>query len=214
MRPCGTVELAAGTKDEALRKVAARVILRARSKGLWLECDCWSKGGVRAFFSVPRQDTGTLLLAPLAQAAASARPVVRLPSPAPRGKRKVRPGSASETGGRGTLRGSIRQRGSGSGFRGGLAIGRRGRRRPPVRLAHAALQADCQSALKFDPLSACNIDPPEWHGGGCPGSQQGGPARLRVASCATRSEAARGVPVGPPGQPGRVDGRCRIRIGS
>ena len=47
----------------------------------------------------------------------------------------------------------------------------------------------CQSALKFDPLSACNIDPPEWHGGGCPGSQQGGPARLRVALCATRSEA-------------------------
>jgi transposase-like protein len=31
--------------------------------------------------------------------------------------------------------------------------------------------SDCQSALKFDPLSACNIDPPEWHGGGCPGSQ-------------------------------------------
>ena len=72
----------------------------------------------------------------------------------------------------------------------------------------------CQSALKFDPLSACNIDPPEWHGGGCPGSQQGGPARLRVALCATRSEAAWGVPVGPPGQPGRVDGRRRIRIGS
>ena len=72
----------------------------------------------------------------------------------------------------------------------------------------------CQSALKFDPLSACNVDPPEWHGGGCPGSQQGGPARLRVALCATRSEAAWGVPVGPPGQPGRVDGRRRIRIGS
>ena len=30
---------------------------------------------------------------------------------------------------------------------------------------------DCQSALKIDPLSACKIDPPEWHGGGCPGSQ-------------------------------------------
>ncbi len=73
---------------------------------------------------------------------------------------------------------------------------------------------ECQSALKFDPRSACNIDPPEWHGGGCPGSQQGGPARLRVAPCATRSEAARGVPVGPPGQPGRGDGRRRVRSGS
>ena len=72
----------------------------------------------------------------------------------------------------------------------------------------------CQSALKFDPLSACNIDPPEWHGGGCPGSQQGGPARLRVALCATRSEAAWGVPVGPPGQPGRGDGRRRTMNGS
>ena len=29
----------------------------------------------------------------------------------------------------------------------------------------------CQSALKIDPLSACKIDPPERHGGGCPGSQ-------------------------------------------
>ena len=34
-----------------------------------------------------------------------------------------------------------------------------------------ALTLDCQSASKIDPLSACNIDPPEWHGGGCPGSQ-------------------------------------------
>ena len=33
------------------------------------------------------------------------------------------------------------------------------------------LHADCQSALKIDPLSACKIDPPERHGGGCPGSQ-------------------------------------------
>ena len=30
---------------------------------------------------------------------------------------------------------------------------------------------DCQSALKFDPLSACKTDPPLRHGGGCPGSQ-------------------------------------------
>ena len=77
-----------------------------------------------------------------------------------------------------------------------------------------AVRDACQSALKFDPLSACNIDPPEWHGGGCPGSQQGGPARLRVALCATRSEAAWGVPVGPPGQPGRGDGRRRTMNGS
>ena len=46
-----TRELAAGTKDEALRKAAAKVILRARSKGLWLECDCWSKDGVGPFLS-------------------------------------------------------------------------------------------------------------------------------------------------------------------
>ena len=82
------------------------------------------------------------------------------------------------------------------------------------RRADATRVRICQSALKFDPRSACNIDPPEWHGGGCPGSQQGGPARLRVAPCATRSEAAWGVPVGPPGQPGRGDGRRRVRSGS
>ena len=82
------------------------------------------------------------------------------------------------------------------------------------RLTDPDAASDCQSALKFDPLSACNIDPPEWHGGGCPGSQQGGPARLRVALCATRSEAAWGVPVGPPGQPGRGDGRRRTMNGS
>ena len=62
----------------------------------------------------------------------------------------------------------------------------------------------CQPALKIDPQSASKIDPPPlWHGGGCPGSQQGGPGRLRVAFCAARSGAARGVPVDPPGQPGR-----------
>ncbi len=33
------------------------------------------------------------------------------------------------------------------------------------------LATDCQSALKIDPLSACKTDPPERHGGGCPGSQ-------------------------------------------
>ena len=88
---------------------------------------------------------------------------------------------------------------------------------PALRLDHRNDRQrllECQSALKFDPLSACNIDPPEWHGGGCPGSQQGGPARLRVALCATRSEAAWGVPVGPPGQPGRGDGRRRTMNGS
>ena len=29
----------------------------------------------------------------------------------------------------------------------------------------------CQSAFNPDPLSACKTDPPERHGGGCPGSQ-------------------------------------------
>ena len=29
----------------------------------------------------------------------------------------------------------------------------------------------CQTAFNIDPRSACKIDPPEWHGGGCPGSQ-------------------------------------------
>ncbi len=32
-------------------------------------------------------------------------------------------------------------------------------------------EAGCQSAFNTDPRSACKIDPPEWHGGGCPGSQ-------------------------------------------
>ena len=88
------------------------------------------------------------------------------------------------------------------------------RRAGAARVRISVSAPTCQSALKFDPLSACNIDPPEWHGGGCPGSQQGGPARLRVALCATRSEAAWGVPVGPPGQPGRGDGRRRTMNGS
>ena len=43
---------------------------------------------------------------------------------------------------------------------------------------------------------------------------RGGPARLRVAPRVTRSEAAWGVPVGPPGQPGRRDGRRQVRSGS
>ena len=29
----------------------------------------------------------------------------------------------------------------------------------------------CQSTFSIDPQSACKIDPPECHGGGCPGSQ-------------------------------------------
>ena len=29
----------------------------------------------------------------------------------------------------------------------------------------------CQTAFNTDPRSACKIDPPEWHGRGCPGSQ-------------------------------------------
>ena len=31
--------------------------------------------------------------------------------------------------------------------------------------------AYCQTAFNIDPRSACKIDPPERHGGGCPGSQ-------------------------------------------
>ena len=31
--------------------------------------------------------------------------------------------------------------------------------------------AVCQTAFNIDPRSACKIDPPERHGGGCPGSQ-------------------------------------------
>ena len=30
---------------------------------------------------------------------------------------------------------------------------------------------ECQTAFNIDPRSACKIDPPERHGGGCPGSQ-------------------------------------------
>ena len=32
-------------------------------------------------------------------------------------------------------------------------------------------RAVCQTAFNTDPQSACKIDPPERHGGGCPGSQ-------------------------------------------
>ena len=37
--------------------------------------------------------------------------------------------------------------------------------------AHVTLAPGCQSAFSIDPQSACKIDPPECHGGGCPGSQ-------------------------------------------
>ena len=47
--------------------------------------------------------------------------------------------------------------------------------RAPERLAGAARPrggaALCQTAFNTDPRSACKIDPPEWHGRGCPGSQ-------------------------------------------
>ncbi len=35
----------------------------------------------------------------------------------------------------------------------------------------ARYRVTCQSAFNIDPQSACKIDPPERHGGGCPGSQ-------------------------------------------
>ena len=42
---------------------------------------------------------------------------------------------------------------------------------PLVKIDEVVPWEDCQSASKIDPQSACNIDPPERHGGGCPGSQ-------------------------------------------
>ena len=51
------------------------------------------------------------------------------------------------------------------------AVGRgHGRARPRALRRHAP-GAVCQSAFNIDPQSACKIDPPERHGGGCPGSQ-------------------------------------------
>ena len=50
---------------------------------------------------------------------------------------------------------------------------RRERSVPPVdpcRLQRGG-QPNCQTAFNIDPRSACKIDPPERHGGGCPGSQ-------------------------------------------
>ena len=41
---------------------------------------------------------------------------------------------------------------------------------PTTRALIERLQV-CQSAFNIDPQSACKIDPPERHGGGCPGSQ-------------------------------------------
>ncbi len=72
-----------------------------------------------------------------------------------------------------------------------------------IRQIRGRLDLECQSAFNSDPLSACKIDPPPCFDGGCPGSPREGPARLRVALCVTRSEAAWEGPVGPPGQPGR-----------
>ena len=43
--------------------------------------------------------------------------------------------------------------------------------RDGVRELQAFVLALCQSAFNIDPQSACKIDPPERHGGGCPGSQ-------------------------------------------
>ena len=61
-----------------------------------------------------------------------------------------------------------------SGFAMTYASGPRARR-VLGRIRAALKDADsliCQSAFNIDPQSACKIDPPpEWHGGGCPGSQ-------------------------------------------
>ena len=40
-----------------------------------------------------------------------------------------------------------------------------------VPLMQVVLALHCQTAFNIDPRSACKIDPPERHGGGCPGSQ-------------------------------------------
>ena len=47
----------------------------------------------------------------------------------------------------------------------------------PVYLTPAATRTKCQSALKFDPGSASNLDPCSALGQVCPGSEQEGPAR-------------------------------------
>ncbi len=57
--------------------------------------------------------------------------------------------------------------------------------------------------LILTPYRRAKLTPPPCFDGGCPGSPREGPARLRVALCVTRSEAAWEGPVGPPGQPGR-----------
>ena len=44
-------EVAAGTQNEKLRKAAVELIRRAKSDGLWLECDCRSKDGSRPLLS-------------------------------------------------------------------------------------------------------------------------------------------------------------------
>ena len=67
----------------------------------------------------------------------------------------------------------------GVGHRTPVRIRRRDRaQRYPVRAAvrvlrqiEAVARLRCQTAFNIDPLSACKIDPPERHGGGCPGSQ-------------------------------------------
>ena len=42
----------------------------------------------------------------------------------------------------------------------------------PIPMARDGIWAvTCQTAFNTDPRSACKIDPPEWHGRGCPGSQ-------------------------------------------
>ena len=46
-----------------------------------------------------------------------------------------------------------------------------GVRRTLERRIRAWRAEHCQSAFNTDPQSACKVDPPEWHGGGCPGSQ-------------------------------------------
>ena len=66
---------------------------------------------------------------------------------------------------------------------------------PSTAFSNAASPDTCQSAFKVDPESACNIDPPgSW---------------MEVVPVVHR-----GVPVDPPGQPGRGPGRRRVTNGA
>ncbi len=69
----------------------------------------------------------------------------------------------------------------------------------------------CQSALNLDPLSASNIDPSCGIEEVVPVVHRGDPRGFVSRFSVTRSEDAWGVPVDPPGQPGRRCARADLR---